>query len=96
MYLAVKRSFSSCGGMSICVKQCVSMVLYLNLYCFYVFDLYCYFFYNCLEKKMSILNSDHGTVRIVGVTVAVTAAVLLIVGSVLSTQNGLYYIGGKG
>ena len=29
-----------------------------------------------------------GTVAVVGVTVAVTAAVVVIVGSVLSTQNG--------
>ena len=55
---------------------------------YYAFDLYCFFFYKYLGGR--ILRRICGTVMVIGVIAAVPAAVLLIVGSVLSTQNGQY------
>ena len=50
----------------------------------------CYFFYKCLDDADDDKEDAWRWLCRIGVTITVTAAVLLIVGSVLSTQNGQY------
>ena len=66
---------------SLCISSCDSISLYLMLFCFIVLESHVLRF---IEFLRTLVKAS----TVIGVIVAVTAAVLLVVGCVLVTQNG--------
>ena len=66
---------------SLCISCCDSISLYLMLFCFIVLESH-------VLRFIEFLRTLVKTSTVIGVIVAVTAAVLLVVGCVLVTQNG--------
>ena len=64
------------------------IIQYFNLYCCYAFDLAIYKDIVDDNEDMDNISRRCGETAVIGVIAVVTAGVLLVVGTLLSTQNG--------